>query len=287
LGAAVAATAAVTFGSAGIASACGEPIGSQCNYIDNATGYTIYYENNGSTPIYNGTVANYTTLYGESQVLVFAMNANANTAFTSWAVTYVNSTKGEWNGYRGYSSGSADGVAGSFGNTESVQYATLTLGGSISSFTNTPNLENLIQEDFAVLPTNVRPSVKNVVVGFARQIPKFNVGRVQVGGALLANAYFDGYHGSATGLPGLFAYVASELDVKAPTAGVRQAVRTSRPSRAAVAPAATLPVAGAAMIALSATTPRAAAASSAPSVAKGAAPVRRGKGAAAPARINN
>jgi hypothetical protein len=72
---------------------------------------------------------------------------------------------------------------------------------------------------------------------------------------MLANAYFDGYNGSATRLPGVIAYVSSQLDVKAPAASqlginapaVSQlgvgapaagaAVPASRASRVAVAPA--------------------------------------------------
>ena len=42
-------------------------------------------------------------------------------------------------------------------------------------------------------------------------IPVFNLGPVPVGNSLLANAYYDGYNGSAVGVPGVVSYVTSQL----------------------------------------------------------------------------
>ena len=61
-------------------------------------------------------------------------------------------------------------------------------------------------------PTDV---IKSVVLGLTAQIPSFSVGPVKLGGSVLANAYFDGYNGSATGVPGLLAYVESQLHIRA------------------------------------------------------------------------
>jgi len=71
--------------------------------------------------------------------------------------------------------------------------------------------------------------VKPVVLNLTSQVPQFNVGPVKVGGSLLANAYFNGYNGSATKVPGVVAYVGAQLR---PAASVGSAaVLTARPSR--------------------------------------------------------
>ena len=125
-------------------------------------------------------------------------------------------------------------------------------------------------------------TIKSIILDVTGQIPKFSVGPVHVGGALLANSYFDGYNGSATGLPGVIAYVRSQLGIKTPSAGA--AVLASHAARVAVAPAASLPVATAATIVVSATTTKAATASSTSSASakshattRGAASTRRSK----------
>ena len=291
--AAVAAVATVTYGSVGVAQACtpseSAPFTS-CAYVQNNTGYTVYSYGGGSTPdqpLANGATFAQAVEMNQSVIFTFTMPANANTATATWTMTYNYEAGVDPNGIV-WSAGSAPYPA-SFGTQLTKGVVNLTLGQDLHSFTTQTagvSNNNVVEGvDPVGGPGTVRHSVKDIVVGFARQIPKFNVGPVQVGGALLANAYFDGYNGSATRLPGVIAYVTSQLDVKAPTAGA--AVTASHPSRVAVAPAATLPVAAATTIALFATTPKAAAASSAPSAAKAAAPARRGKKAAAPARLNN
>ena len=57
--------------------------------------------------------------------------------------------------------------------------------------------------------------VQGLVLSATALIPRFNVGPVTVGNSLLANAYFSGYNGSATGVPGLVSYVTSQLGVQA------------------------------------------------------------------------
>jgi len=70
LGAAVAATAAVTFGSAGIAQACtdgSDPI-TACVYVQNNTGYTVYSSggNLGAQTIGDGTTFSDAVPYGDA-----------------------------------------------------------------------------------------------------------------------------------------------------------------------------------------------------------------------------
>jgi hypothetical protein len=52
---------------------------------------------------------------------------------------------------------------------------------------------------------------ETAVLAFAAKVPSFDIGPVGVGNAVLAHAYYDGYNGSATGLPGVIAYVESQL----------------------------------------------------------------------------
>ncbi len=58
--------------------------------------------------------------------------------------------------------------------------------------------------------------VKNIVLSVTSMTPQINLGPVAVGHGLLANAYFSGYNGSATGVPGLVSYVTSQLGIQAP-----------------------------------------------------------------------
>ena len=62
--------------------------------------------------------------------------------------------------------------------------------------------------------------VQSLVLSVTSIIPQINIGPVAVGNALLATAYFDGYNGSATGLPGVISYVTSQLGVQAAPAAV-------------------------------------------------------------------
>ena len=51
------------------------------------------------------------------------------------------------------------------------------------------------------------------VIAVTAMIPVFNIGPVAVGNSLLANAYYDGYNGSATGVDGVVSYVTSQIGV--------------------------------------------------------------------------
>ena len=62
--------------------------------------------------------------------------------------------------------------------------------------------------------------VAGIVLSVTSMVPQFNIGPVAVGNALLATAYFDGYDGSATGLPGVISYVTSQLGLQAAPAAV-------------------------------------------------------------------
>lgn len=54
---------------------------------------------------------------------------------------------------------------------------------------------------------------QTAVLAFAAKVPSFDIGPVTVGQAVLAKAYYFGYSGSATGLPGVIAYVESQLGI--------------------------------------------------------------------------
>ncbi len=80
-------------------------------------------------------------------------------------------------------------------------------------------------------PANV---LQDFVLGLTSMVPQFNIGPVAVGKSLLATAYFDGYGGSATGLPGVISYVTSQLGVPANPAAVTVSAVTASASPAAV-----------------------------------------------------
>ena len=53
------------------------------------------------------------------------------------------------------------------------------------------------------------------VEAFAAGVPTFYLGPIQLGQGVLASAFYSGYNGSAAGLPGVLAYVTSQIgDVK-------------------------------------------------------------------------
>lgn len=70
------------------------------------------------------------------------------------------------------------------------------------------------------------------VLAVTALIPVFYLGPVAVGNSLLATAYFSGYNGSATGLPGVISYVTSQLGLQTPPGG---AATVSVPGAAAAA----------------------------------------------------
>lgn len=115
-------------------------------------------------------------------------------------------------------------------------------------------------------------SLNNLIKGFVltvtSQIPKFYIGPVQIGGGLLADAWFNGY-GGETGATGVVNYVKAQLGL--PAAAKSAAVE--QPSVAASVRAATKPTGTSGRAAQAAPAPRGAraAAASAPSAHKAAA----------------
>ncbi|WP_293306097.1 hypothetical protein [Mycolicibacterium sp.] len=111
---------------------------------------------------------------------------------------------------------------------------------------------------------NVTEFIKNAVLTVTSMIPSIPLGPVWVGGSRLANAFFDGYNGSATGLAGIISYVTASLGLQAPApAGAAK-------SAAATSAAASLPRVSAATVTL-ATPATAAAAAAKRNVARAAA----------------
>ncbi|WP_167098575.1 hypothetical protein [Mycobacterium sp. DL592] len=111
--------------------------------------------------------------------------------------------------------------------------------------------------------------VKNFVLGLTGIIPKFYLGPVQVGGGLLADAWFNGY-GGATGPGGVFNYITSAFN---PAASAVKPAAAAEASLAVAAPEAAKPTGHSAREALTIPVPHAAraAAAAAPSAHKAAA----------------
>lgn len=111
-----------------------------------------------------------------------------------------------------------------------------------------PGVVSYVTSQFGVPPTDI---VEGIVLGLTSLIPQFNIGPVAVGNSLLATAYFSGYNGSATGLPGVISYVTSQLGLQTAPGG---AAAVSVPAAAATVEAsssapATLSVSRSALVA--------------------------------------
>ena len=94
--------------------------------------------------------------------------------------------------------------------------------------------------------------IKNLVLSYTAKIPTSHIGPVTIGGSVLANAYFSGYNGSATGIPGLISYVTSQLH--APKAGA--ATVTSPSTRVALSAATSVPKAASSAVTAAASNPK-------------------------------
>ncbi len=81
------------------------------------------------------------------------------------------------------------------------------------SATGVDGVVSYVTSQIGVPPADL---VQGLVLGATSLIPQFNLGPVAVGNSLLATAYFSGYNGSATGIPGLVSYVTSQLGIQAP-----------------------------------------------------------------------
>jgi hypothetical protein len=122
--------------------------------------------------------------------------------------------------------------------------------GYLESAVGVPGLVAYVTSQLQVPPSD---TAKGIVLGVTGLVPKFNLGPVQVGGSLLATAYYDGYSGSAAGFPGLISYVTSQLGLQ-PAASLA-AVGPSASRTAAVA----APRAAASTVMLGVDAPKAAA----------------------------
>ena len=119
---------------------------------------------------------------------------------------------------------------------------------------------------------DVTAFIKNTVLAVTGLIPAIPLGPVWVGGGRLANAFFDGYNGSATGLAGIISYVTASLGLQAPPAPA--------PAAAAKSAASSLPRAAAATVTVA--TPATAAAAAGRKVAAKAAAATSASAKAAP-----
>lgn len=81
-----------------------------------------------------------------------------------------------------------------------------------------PGLDGVVSYVTSQLGTPPADLLQGIVLGVTSLVPQFNIGPVAVGHSLLANAFFNGYDGSATGVPGIVSYVTSQLGVQ-PTPG--------------------------------------------------------------------
>lgn len=90
------------------------------------------------------------------------------------------------------------------------------------------NSQQLVQSDS---PTGLAGAIKLLtaiitqnqilVQQIASHTPAGSVGPIAIGGGLLANAYYSGYQGSKAGIPGILAYVASQLHSAHPAASIK------------------------------------------------------------------
>jgi hypothetical protein len=99
------------------------------------------------------------------------------------------------------------------------------------SATGVDGVVSYVTSQIGVPPADL---VQGLVLGATSLIPRFNLGPVAVGNSLLATAYYSGYNGSATGIPGLVSYVTSAF-APAPAAALKaSAVKASAVKASAV-----------------------------------------------------
>ena len=90
-----------------------------------------------------------------------------------------------------------------------------------------------VVSQFGAPPADI---VQSIVLGATSLIPQFNIGPVAVGNSILATAFFSGYEGSATGLPGVISYVTSQLGLQTPPpAAALAAAKTAQAAPVAAA----------------------------------------------------
>lgn len=84
-----------------------------------------------------------------------------------------------------------------------------------------------VVSQFGAPPADI---VQSLVLGATSLIPQFNIGPVAVGNSILATAFFSGYEGSATGLPGVISYVTSQLGLQTPPPAAALAAAKTAPA---------------------------------------------------------
>ena len=87
-----------------------------------------------------------------------------------------------------------------------------------------PGVVSYVTSQLGTTPTTI---LQGVVLGVTSLTPRINIGPVAIGNGLLATAYFSGYNGSATGLPGVVSYVTSQLGIQAAPASAARASAAS------------------------------------------------------------
>jgi hypothetical protein len=105
------------------------------------------------------------------------------------------------------------------------------------SATGVDGIVSYVTSQIGVPPADL---VQGLVLGATSRIPQFNLGPVAVGNSLLATAYFSGYNGSATGIPGLVSYVTSAF-APAPAAALKASAVKASAVKAGAAAAVDIP----------------------------------------------
>ena len=99
---------------------------------------------------------------------------------------------------------------------------------------------------------NVTEFIKNAVLTVTGMVPAIPLGPVWVGGSRLANAFFDGYNGSATGVAGIISYVTASLGLQVAPVTPAAASKTAAAKTVAASAVASLPRAAAATVSVAA-----------------------------------
>ena len=104
---------------------------------------------------------------------------------------------------------------------------------------------------------DVTAFIKTAVLAVTGMIPAIPLGPVWVGGSRLANAFFDGYNGSATGVAGIISYVTASLGLQTPPATPAAASKTVASKAVAASAVASLPETAAPVATVAVSAPKA------------------------------
>lgn len=110
---------------------------------------------------------------------------------------------------------------------------------------------------------DVTAFIKTAVLAVTGMVPAIPLGPVWVGGSRLANAFFDGYNGSATGVAGIISYVTASLGLQTapatPAAAKTVAAKTVAAKTVAASAVASLPQTADSVATVAVSAPKAAA----------------------------